>query len=99
MALGRRLLGSVKTSGAAGRALKGTNNFISVTQTNDITSLGTDEGAGADRVLFATGLTGTTPVVATNNSTSTIVYTPGTGRFTVAEGGDYYITVNFICKV
>jgi len=99
MALNRRSLGNVSQAGAPGRALGKQNNFISVTQTNDITTLGSDAGDGAQRVLLKTAEAGTTPTLTTNNSTSNITFAAAAGTFTVARGGDYFVTVTFICKV
>ena len=99
MALNRRSLGNVQQAGAPGRPKGKQNNFISVTQTNDITTLGSDAGDGAQRVLLKTAEVGTTPTLTTNNSTSNITFAAAAGTFTVARGGDYFVTVTFICKV
>ena len=93
----------VITTGSTGQIQIGTTlpdpQYASITQTNDITSLGTDAGSGNERILFNTSESGTTPTTQENGTNYGVVYTASTGRFTVDSGGDYIVTVVFAAKV
>lgn len=73
--------------------------IVSITQTNDITTLGTDAGTGNERVLFSTAEPGTTPTLNTNVPESGISFASSAGTFTVDNAGTYFIAVAFSAKV
>ena len=93
----------VITTGSTGQIQIGTTlpdpQYASITQTNDIISLGTDTGTGNERTLFNTSESGTTPTTQENGTNYGVEYTAATGRFTVDSGGDYVVTVVFAAKV
>ena len=73
--------------------------IVSITQTNDITTLGTDAGTGNERVLFSTAESGTAPTLNTNVPESGISFASSAGTFTVDSAGTYFIAVAFSAKV
>jgi len=96
--LARRTLGPIK-DGMGGALNLDEPSFISVTQTNDITSIGSDAGSGNERTLFNTSEQGTTPTLTTNSESTDMTFTASGGTFVVEKDGNYYIEVTFICKV
>ena len=70
-------------------------SFISVTQTNNVTDLGTDEDSTSNYFLFKTNISSgaTTTTFSTDSESSDITFTPTNGRFTTTTAGDYRIGV------
>ena len=91
-------MGVVKFGSSGGTNLDDPS-FISVTQTNNITSVGSDDGTGNIRTLFDANDPGTTPVLATNARSTDITFDSSGGTFTVDNAGNYYIEVTMNASV
>ena len=87
--LARRQMGVVKFGSSGGTNLADPS-FISVTQTNNITSVGSDDGTGNIRTLFDANEPGTTPAFSTNAESTDITFDSSGGTFTVDTEGTYY---------
>ena len=72
--LARRTLGPIK-DGMGGATELNEPSFISVTQTNNITTLGGDAGSGDERILLNTAEPGTTPTLTTNSESDDLTFT------------------------
>jgi len=96
--LARRTLGQITTEMGGGTSVT-PPSYISVTQTNDITSVGADDGTGNERIMFDTGEPGTTPTMATNSESDDITFASSGGTFTCAKAGTYYIEVLTVASV
>jgi len=96
--LARRQMGVVKFGSSGGTNLADPS-FISVTQTNNITSIGSDSGTGNIRTLFDANDPGTTPSLTTNASSTNMSFNSSGGSFTVDDEGTYYIEVTMNASV
>ena len=96
--LARRQMGVVKFGSSGGTNLADPS-FISVTQTNNITSVGSDDGTGNIRTLFDANEPGTTPALTTNAESTDITFDSSGGTFTVDTEGTYYIEVTMNASV
>jgi len=92
--LSRRTLGVVKFGGAQSTK---DPSFVSITQTNNITSVGSDAGTGNERILFDATEPGTSPTVTVNDISADFSHSNGT--FTASTAGDYFISVMFIATI
>ena len=97
--LARRTLGPITSEMGGDPAPPVAPSYMSVTQTNDITSIGSDAGTGNARILFNTSEQGTTPVLTTNDESVDITFAADGGTFTAAKSGTYYITVTFVAEI
>jgi len=92
--LARRTLGQIASQMGGGETAA-KPSFISVTQTNNVTDLGSDEDDTSNYFLFKTNIASgaTTTTFSTDAESDDLTFTPTNGRFTTTTAGDYRIGV------
>ncbi len=97
----RRILGRLNQFPVSGSVTLSDPSFISVTQTNNVTTLGNSEDETDDYFIFKTtidtGATNTT--FSTDAESSDCSFTAATGRFTTTTAGDYRIGITLVFLV
>ena len=97
----RRILGRLNQFPVSGSVTLSDPSFISVTQTNNVTTLGNSEDDTDDYYIFKTTIdTGATSTTFSTDTESTdCSFAAATGRFTTTTAGDYRIGATLVFKV
>jgi hypothetical protein len=93
--IARRTLGPIKSQMGGDTNPPKDPSFISVTQTNNVTDLGSDEDSTSNYFLFKTNIASgaTSTTFSTDSESSDVTFTAANGRFTTTTAGDYRIGV------
>ncbi len=97
----RRILGRLNQFPVSGSVTLSDPSFISVTQTNNVIDLGTDEDDDSNYFIFKTNIASgaTTTTFSTDAESADCSFAAATGRFTTTTAGDYRIGCTLVFLV